>query len=135
MLPAIAVLHVRHAPVRQSGAILATIAGTTTVAVGLAASVVPELRPAALVVMAVWWWTAGKMWIETAVMPRALGIVTAGLGAIALVASPYAALRGSIFFAGTTPAGPGWTTVHLLIAAWLIALAAALAWRPAVPSR
>ncbi|MEK6620213.1 MAG: hypothetical protein AABZ26_04475 [Chloroflexota bacterium] len=70
MLPAIAILHVRHAQVRQSGAILGTIAGTAMVTVGLGGSVNVDLQPAALVVLGIWWWSIGKTWAETAVLAR-----------------------------------------------------------------
>ena len=61
MLPVIAVLHVRHVLVRQSGAMLGTIAGTAVVVVGISASAAPELAVAALFVRAIWWWTIGKI--------------------------------------------------------------------------
>lgn len=87
LLPPIAVLHVRHAPVRASGAMLATAAGTATVAVGIAATGSDDVVVAALFVRGIWWWTAGKMWAETGVLPRALGTGTMALGALSLAAA------------------------------------------------
>src|SRR5207244_182562 len=51
LLPGIAVLHVRHAAARQSGAILATIAGAAVATVGLAGSAHLDVRPASLFVL------------------------------------------------------------------------------------
>ncbi len=126
MLPAIAVLHVRHTPVRSSGAILATIAGIATATVGLAASVMLDLRPAALVVLGVWWWTMGKMWAETDVMPRTFGLATATLAAVALAGALLFVITSQLVQPGTTAAGQAWTIVHFVIGLWLIALATAL---------
>ena len=118
MLPAIAVLHVRQRAVRGSGAILATIGGTAVVVIGAAASVVPALLPALLFVLGMWWWTIGKMWVETAVLPRPLGVATAALGVLAVVAAVALPLAPSA-----------------VIAAWLVALATVLSRRADVPSR
>ena len=79
MLPVIAVLHVRHAAVRDSGAVLGTIIGTVVVAIGIGATSSPELALAALFVRAMWWCTVGKLWWETGVVSRWLGAVTLGL--------------------------------------------------------
>ena len=58
MLPVIAVLHVRHLTVRDSGAMLGTISGVAVVvARASGASAAPELALAALFVRAIWWWT------------------------------------------------------------------------------
>src|SRR5439155_124782 len=43
MLPVIAVLHTRHARVRDSGAVLGTIIGTVVVAIGMGTRAAPEL--------------------------------------------------------------------------------------------
>ncbi len=126
MLPAIAVLHVRHTTVRQSGAILGTIAGVATVTVGLAGSVALDLRPAALVVLAVWWWTMGKMWAETGVMPRLLGIVTATLAVIASAGAGVLALSSDLLMPGAVAAGQAWTIAQMAIGLWLLGLAIAL---------
>lgn len=117
MLPAIAVLHVRHRAVRESGAVLATVTGVASVVLGAAAIVEPRLLPALLFVLGMWWWTMGKMWVETAVLPRPFGFATMALAVAAMVA------------AVALPLGP-----NAVIAVWLVPLAAALARRD-VPSR
>src|SRR4029078_4396962 len=91
LLPAIAVLHVRHAGVRQSGAILGTIAGAAVATVGLAGSANVDVRPASLFVLGMWWWTIGKMWAQTGVLPRTFGRVTAVLGLVAFAFVPLEA--------------------------------------------
>ena len=126
MLPAIAVLHVRHGAVRASGAMLGTIAGTATVTVGLAGSVALDLRPAALVVLGVWWWTIGKMWVETAVLPRTLGIATATLAVLAFGGALVLVLSADFLLPGAAAAGQAWTIVQVVIGLWLFALAGAL---------
>ncbi len=134
MLPAIAILHVRHAQVRQSGAILGTIAGTAMVTVGLGGSVNVDLQPAALVVLGIWWWSIGKTWAETAVLARPFGVATAALGALAVLAAFVAAFGVGI--AAVRPGAPYvpiWTTHQLVVGAWLIALAVAL-WREPLTS-
>ena len=125
MLPAIAVLHMRHAAARSSGAMLATIAGTATVAVGLIAAIALDLRPTALVVLGIWWWTIGKMWVETALMPRILGIATATLGILAFAGAAALALGADLLVPGAT-AGQAWTVVHVVVGLWLIAIAFSL---------
>src|SRR5207245_1200656 len=70
LLPLIASLHVRHEPLRRSGAVLGTIAGASVVTLGLGAAANTDLIPAALFVRGVWWWTIGKTWAETGVLPR-----------------------------------------------------------------
>ena len=121
MLQVIAVLHVRHARVRDSGAVLGTIIGTVVVAIGMGTSAAPELALAALFVRAMWWWTLGKLWWETDVVSRWLGAVTLGLavGQFALV----------IIFG---PVGADMTILALplriALGLWMLALAAVL-WR------
>lgn len=121
MLPVIAVLHVRHARLRDSGAILGTIVGTVVVALGIGLPAAPELTLAALFVRAMWWWTLGKMWWETGVISRSLGAITLGLavGQFALV----------VLFG---PTGADMTILgvplRLALGLWMLALAAAL-WR------
>src|SRR5439155_52099 len=66
-------------PLRRSGAVLGTIAGASVVTLGLGAAANTDLIPAALFVRGVWWWTIGKTWAETGVLPRAFGWVTAML--------------------------------------------------------
>jgi hypothetical protein len=121
MLPVIAVLHARHARVRDSGAMLGTIIGTVVIAIGIGASAAPELTLAALFVRAMWWWTLGKLWWETNVVNRWLGAVTLGLavGQFALVI-----LFGPVGADMTTLALP----LRLTLGLWMLALAAAL-WR------
>ena len=121
MLPVIAVLHVRHVIVRQSGAMLGTIAGTAVVVVGISASAAPELAVAALFVRAIWWWTIGKMWWETEVLPRWLGAVTLGLAvgefALVLALGPLGA-----------DMAVAWLPLRVLLGIWMLALSYAL-WR------
>ena len=132
VLPAIAVLHVRHAAVRGSGAVLGTIAGVSMVAVGIVAAVEPGVRSAALLILGMWWWTIGKTWIETGAAARPLGFLTAAFGALAILAALVLPL-----VAGAARADlPLWTVSHGVIGVWLIALAADLArTRTDVPSR
>jgi hypothetical protein len=121
MLPAIASLHVRHLGVRESGAMLGTIAGTAVIVVGISASAAPELAVAALFVRAIWWWVIGKMWWETGVMPRWLGAVTLGLAvgefALVLALGPIGA-----------DMAVAWLPLRVLLGIWLLALSYAL-WR------
>ena len=121
LLPPLATLHVRHAAVRQSGAILATSAGTATITVGLAASANMELVVAALLVRGIWWWTIGKLWVETDVMPRALGYLTMALAVLAIataVASAPMSMESTLV----------WTLERLILGVWTLVLAYAL-WR------
>lgn len=136
MLPAIAVLHPRHGRMRESGTILATIAGNATVTVGLGGSVNADLQPAALFVLGMWWWTIGKLWAESEVLPRRLGIATAALGALAIAGTFIAAVN-----VGLTAVAPGipdiavWPLSQIALGAWLIVLGGTF-WRTsAVPSR
>jgi len=127
LLPAIAVLHVRHAAVRQSGAILATISGAAVATVGLAGSANVDVRPASLFVLGMWWWTSGKMWVQTGVMPRLFGGVTALLGLLAFGLVPVEAFSAA--FTAVMPrsladalAQPYFSAAHLLLGGWLLAL-------------
>jgi hypothetical protein len=121
MLPVIAVLHVRHSVVRQSGAMLGTIAGTAVALVGIAASASSELAVPALFVRAIWWWTIGKMWWETRVLPRWLGAVT-----LALAVGDFA----NVLALGPlgTDTSVAWLPLRALLGIWLLALSFAL-WR------
>jgi len=128
LLPGIAVLHVRHSAARQSGAVLATIAGAAVATVGLAGSANLDVRPASQFVLGLWWWTIGKMWVETGVLPRPFGIATAALGVLAFVLVPLEAF--SPFFLGSMPraladaiAEPYFSATHLLLGPWLLVLA------------
>jgi hypothetical protein len=121
MLPVLAVLHVRHLVVRQSGAMLGTIAGTAVALVGIAATASSELAVAALFVRAIWWWTIGKMWWETRVLPRWLGAVT-----LALAVGDFANVLA--LGAAGADTGTAWLALHGLLGVWLLALSFAL-WR------
>ena len=114
-------LHVRHQKVRESGAVLATAAGTATITVSIAASANTDLVVAALFLRGIWWWTIGKMWFETGVMPRWLGLPTMALAVIAIGAA----------FASAPMAMTGaslWTSERLLLGVWTLVLSYAL-WR------
>jgi hypothetical protein len=124
MLPVIAVLHVRHAQVRESGAILGTIIGTVIVAIGIGAigsTAASELALAALFIRAMWWWTLGKLWWETDVVSRGLGAITMGLavGQFALVT--VFGLTGADMTIVALP-------LRITLGLWMLLLAAAL-WR------
>ncbi len=121
LLPIVAVLHVRHETVRRSGAVLATAAGTATVAIGVAASASGGIVVAALFVRGIWWWTAGKTWAETGVLPRPLGVATMALAALTLAAAVASAPLG-------LPTETLWLAERLLLALWTLALSFAL-WR------
>lgn len=115
LLPGIAVLHVRHIAVRQSGAFLATVAGGAVATVGISGSANLDVRPAALFVLGVWWWTIGKMWAETGVLPRRFGFATAALGILAFVLVPLESVLGEQYF----------TAGHAILGLWLLLLARA----------
>ncbi len=128
ILPAVAVLHVRHAAVRQSGAILATIAGAAVTTVGLSGSANVDVRPAALFVLGMWWWTIGKMWVQTGVMPRPFGRITAVLGLASFVLVPVEAF--STAFVDVMPRSladalvqPYFSVAHIALGVWLLTLA------------
>jgi hypothetical protein len=123
LLPVIASLHVRHEPFRRSGAILGTIAGASVVTLGLGASASADLIPAALFVRGVWWWTIGKLWVETGALPRVFGWVTMVLAIACFV------LVGAYAFTGI-PMSPPDLPLRMILGGWLIVLAAFL-WRDA----
>ena len=112
MLPVLAVLHARHQRHRESGAILGTIAGTAAVVLGIIAAADAVVAPGALLTRGVWWWTVGKMWWETALLPRSLGIVTMGLAVFAFVGSLIPAFL-------TAP-------LDIVLGLWMLALAVLL---------
>jgi hypothetical protein len=119
ILPAIASLHVRHRQPRASGAVLATIAGVAVVVFGYGASALPPLAPAAAFAIGVWWWTMGKMWAETAVLPRAFGWLTmAGAVAFFISLALYAATAVQVAVADIP--------MRWMIGLWLVALALVL---------
>ena len=120
-------LHVRHAAVRQSGAILGTIAGAAVATVGLAGSANIDVRPASLFVLGMWWWTIGKMWAQTGVLPRRFGRITAAGGLVAFALVPLEAFSAS--FTAVMPrsladalAQPYFSAAHLALGSWLLAL-------------
>ena len=121
LLPALAVLQIRHRAVRESGAALGTAAGMATITVGIAASANPDLVVAALLVRGIWWWTCGKMWNDTGVLPRWLGIPTMALAAIALGAAVASAPM-------SVDTATIWMSDRLLLGLWTLALSYAL-WR------
>jgi hypothetical protein len=121
LLPVLAVLQVRHAQVRQSGAILGTAAGMATITVGIAASANSEIVVAALFVRGVWWWTIGKMWAETGVLPRSLGIATMVLAVTAFAATVLSAPM-------SMETSTLWMSERVILGLWTLALALAL-WR------
>ena len=115
----IATLHLRQRAHRDSGATLATIAGTATVTIGVAASVSAEIATAELFVRGVWWWVMGKIWWETATLNRLLGAFTMAIGvlciAIVLVAPPFDLDLRSL-----------WLPLRALLGVWLLAVSADL---------
>lgn len=113
----IAVLHARHATLRGSGAILGTISGTAVVTIGIAASANAAIALAALFVRGVWWWTIGKLWWETALLPRALGAATMVIAVIAFVATLGSA---------ATDMRAVRTALDALLGLWLLGVSAAL---------
>lgn len=113
----------RHLAVRSSGTILGTAAGTAAVAAGIAASASADLVVAAVFVHGIWWWTVGKMWLETRVMPRPLGIATLGFGAAAIAT---AVLSAPVDVGAATV----WGAERLVLGSWGLAMAVAL-WRAA----
>jgi hypothetical protein len=124
MLPGIASLHVRHALVRQSGAFLGTIAGTSVVILGSVGAAVTGVIPAAFLVTGMWWWTIGKMWAETNVLPRAFGWVTMALAVVC-----FALLGAYAYTGGVLMAVPD-LPLRLMLGLWLIVIAG-LFWRDA----
>ena len=130
LLPAVAVLHVRHESVRRGEAVLGTIAGVSVAMAGLAGSVNVDLQPAALAMRGVWWWTIGKLWAETGILPRPFGIVTTVGGALAFLSAPFVVASAPL--AALVPGLPDlplWDTQVALLGLWLLALAATLARR------
>jgi len=119
----IASLHVRHEPLRGSGAVLGTIAGASVVTLGLGAAASIDLIPAALFVRGIWWWTIGKMWAETGVLPRVFGWITAALAIACFALVAAYAVTG-------IPMAPPDLPLRLILGLWLIVLAAVL-WRDA----
>ena len=117
LLPVIASLHIRHEPLRRSGALLGTIAGTCVVLAGLGGA--PETNPASIVARVVWWWTIGKMWSETNLLPRIFGWVTM-VGAVL-----FAAVGASTALGGRVDLSPD-VALRLVFAGWLVILSVLL---------
>jgi hypothetical protein len=124
MLPAIASLHVRHVLVRQSGAVLGTITGSSVVTLGSVAAAHTGIVPAAFFVSGMWLWTIGKMWVETRVLPRAFGWFTMALAIVC-----FALLGAYAYSGGVLMAIPD-LPLRLVLGIWLIVLAAVF-WRDA----
>jgi hypothetical protein len=72
-------------------------------------------------VRGIWWWTIGKMWAETAVMPRFFGLLTMLLAVVCF------GLVG-LYAATGLPMAPPDLPLRMILGAWLIGLAALL-WR------
>ena len=121
LLPVLAVLQVRHATVRQSGAILGTAARMASITVGFGASASADLVVGALFVRGIWWWTVGKMWAETGVLPRALGVATMALAVIAL---GTAVATGPL----DIDLGSVWMVERVVLGLWTLAVSFVL-WR------
>jgi len=111
----------RNSTVRQSGAILGTAAGMATITVGIAASANASLVVPTLFLRGVWWWTVGKIWAESGVFSRLLGIVTMALAVIAIGAAVASAPM-------TMDAATLWLSERVVLGLWTLALAFAL-WR------
>lgn len=129
ILPAVGTIHFRNLRYRQSGAILGSLAANATVTVGLGGSLNVDLRPAALMVLGIWWWTLGKMWAETGALPRSFGIATAGVAALTFLAVPVVATNAPLL--GLVPGFPDlalWEIWRVGLGSWLLALAIVL-WR------
>jgi hypothetical protein len=76
----------------------------------------PETTPASIIVRVVWWWTIGKIWAETGVLPRAFGWTTM-LGAIL-----FGVVGGFSTLGGRVSESPD-LALRLLFSAWLVLLA------------
>jgi hypothetical protein len=122
MLPAIASLHIRHLLVRQSGAVLGTITGLGVTIFGYAAAAIIAFIPAVLFVTGMWWWTIGKMWAETRVMPRLFGWLT-----MALAIASFGLLAAFVYTGGAVVVE---VPFRLMLGGWLIVLAGFF-WRDA----
>ncbi|HUQ17671.1 MAG TPA: hypothetical protein VM070_07780 [Candidatus Saccharimonadales bacterium] len=128
IFPLVAVLQVRNAPHRQSGAILGTITGSAVAAVGLAGAANIDVRPASLFVLGMWWWTIGKMGVETGTLPRRFGQLTALLGALGFLLVPLETFGPG--FTAVLPrsvadalAQPWFAAAHVVLGLWLLAIA------------
>src|SRR5439155_337541 len=86
---------------------------------GLGAAGNTDLIPAALFVRGIWWWTIGKMWAETGVLPRPFGWITAAL-AIACFALVVAYSINEVPM--STPDLP----LRVILGVWLVVVAVVL---------
>ena len=120
VLPAIAILHVKHQQMRGSGAVLGTAAGIATVCLGIAISANDTFTIGALVVRGIWWWTIGKLWWETSLLPAWLAVTTSVLALLAF------AMAAGTTFGVASLALP--YVASALFGLWLFALAYGL-WR------
>lgn len=125
LLPAVAHLQLRHA-MRGSGATLGTLTGLATVVLGVVGALIVNAQPAAMFALGMWWWTIGKLWAETGVLERTLGLATAGLGALALLASIVWSGLPPLTVLAALPDLPLWELLRWALALWSIALAGAL---------
>jgi hypothetical protein len=116
LLPPIATLQLRFRGLNPHAAILATTSGTAVSVVGMAGLVFGDLEPGALFFLGMWWWVVGKFSVESGVLPRAFGYATMGLALVA-----FAAMVGDVLGAHAA-----WIGARLVLAAWLLALAAIL---------
>lgn len=132
IFPLVAVLQVRNAPHRRSGAILGTITGSAVATVGLAGAANIDVRPASLFVLGMWWWTIGKMAVETGTLPRLFGQITALLGALSFLVVPLETFGPG--FTAVMPrsvadalAQPWFAAAHVVLGLWLLAVATIVA--------
>jgi hypothetical protein len=116
LLPPLATLQVRFAPVNRHAAILTTLSGGGVAITGAAALVFGDLSPEALFFLGMWWWVVGKFGAESRLLPRVFGYATMALSLLA-----FAAMVGDVFGARAA-----WPAARLALAGWLIALAAIL---------
>ncbi len=133
LLPAITHLNIRHSGVRISGATLALITGVAASLASIGGALNVDAQPAAMFALGLWWWTIGKLWAETGVLSRAFGMLTAGAGALTLLASFVAS--GIAPLTALLPGVPDlalWDASRGVLAAWSIALGILL-WRRPLP--
>ena len=118
---------------RISGATLALITGVAASLAGIGGALNVDAQPAAMFALGLWWWTIGKLWAETGVISRTFGMLTAGAGAVTLLASFVAS--GLAPLTALLPGVPDlalWDASRGVLAAWSIALGILL-WRRPCP--
>lgn len=125
LLPAIAHLQLRHAW-RGSGATLATLTGVGAVLTGIVGALIVNAQPAAMIALGMWWWTIGKLWAETGILARPLGLATAGLGALAIAGSLVWSGLPPLTVLAALPDLPLWDLSRWALALWSLVLAYAL---------